>query len=557
MKYAADVCDGTIPSSKYTIRACERALLNHSEEASDDFEFYFDANAVDHVCGFIEMMPHIKSTEYANKLIDLQPWQCFIEAQVFGWKVKDGYRKGRRRFRKSYIEVGRGNGKSTLSSPNGIYMAVADGEGGAEVYSCATSKDQAIITFSDAQSMARHPLTRELMNKLGVQVNAKSITRIMKSSKFVALSADSHTLDGLNIHMAIIDELHAHKTRALYDVIETGAGKRQNSLVWCITTAGSDRSGICYEQREYLLRVLNGSVEDDSMFGCIWTADDDDHWNDINTWKKANPNWGISVDPSYITNLAKKAATMPAAINNFKTKHLNIWVNADNPWMNMEAWDRCKDENLTISDFKGEDCYIGLDLATTTDVAAKVYIFPKTIENEIHYYCFGTYYVPRSTVESGVNSQYSGWEILTYLTVTEGNVNDFSQIEEELVKDMTDFNVLEVAYDPWQSAQLSQKMLGNGAKMIEYRNNTGNMSAPMKRIEEYVLSSKFHHNDPVMTWMASNVVCHYDLKDNIFPRKARPENKIDGIVAAIFAVGRLMANEMAESVYFSRGLITF
>lgn len=530
--YCQDVLAGKIPNCKTVKQAVERQQKDLKRKFSKGFPYIYDANKGARVCAFIELLPHIKGP-LAGKPIQLEPWQIFIIMTVYSWVKEDGSR----RYRRSYVEVPRGNGKSALSSGLGLYMLSADGEGGAEVYSFATTRDQAKIVFGDAQQMAHR--SSGLRGHFGVEVNARNINVKKTASKFEALSAEGSTLDGLNTHFACIDELHAHKTRSVYDVVETSIGKRTQSLLWVITTAGSNRSGICYEVRGFVKKILNGSAKDETQFGIIYGLDAEDDWTTEEALIKANPNWGVSVMPEVLLPLQAKAMTMPSAANNFRTKHLNEWVNADVSWMDMRAWDKCGDPTLSVEDFEGQECYMALDLASKTDIAAKMNVYIK----DGHYYAFGDYYLPRETVDKGENAQYSGWESLGLLTVTEGAIIDFQVIEDKILNDCKRFDVMEVPYDPFQATQLSMRLLNQGVNMVEVRPTVLNFSEPMKQLEALVLSGKFHHNgDPILTWMVSNVVCHTDAKDNIYPRKERPENKIDGVVALIMALNRAIAN---------------
>jgi phage terminase large subunit-like protein len=309
-------------------------------------------------------------------------------------------------------------------------------------------------------------------------------------------------------------------------------------LLWVITTAGSNRAGICYEVRTFVTKLLDGVFEDDTQFGIIYGLDDGDDWTSESALIKANPNWGISVRPEVLVPLQAKAMQLPSAVNNFKTKHLNEWVNADTAWMDMRAWDACGDSSLDIDAFTGQPCWIGLDLASKTDIAALVLVFPHP-EVADAYVVFGKYYLPEDTVAAAGNSQYDGWMRTGRLTVTPGNVIDFGWIEADLLEMASRFEVQAVAFDPFQATQLSTRMLAEGLPMIEVRPTVLNFSEPMKTLEALVLQKKLTHDgDPVLTWMASNVVAHLDVKDNIYPRKERPENKIDGIVALIMALSR-------------------
>lgn len=551
--YAKDVVAGRIPAGRFVQAACKRQIEDLKRWKAKSSPYQFDKAKAAKVCRFIELLPHIKGPK-SGELIVLEPWQVFILTTVYGWVKADGTR----RFRRVYIEVPRGNGKSALSSGVGLYMLCADGEGGAEVYSFATTRDQAKIVFGDAQNMARR--TTGLKAHFGVEVNAHNINVVRTASKFEALSAEGSTLDGLNTHFACVDELHAHKTRAVYDVVETSIGKRAQSLLWVITTAGSNRAGICYEVRSFVTKVLAGVAKDESQFGIVYGLDDGDDWTTEEALFKANPNWGISVMPEVLLPLQAKAMTMPSAANNFKTKHLNEWVNADTAWMDMRAWDACKDPTLDPELFTGEPAWVALDLASKVDIAAKVSLHVREIDGKQHYFCFGQYYLPRDTVDRGENSQYQGWESMGLLTVTDGAVIDFGVIEDDLLADCSRFEVREVPYDPFQATQMSTRMAAQGVPMVEMRPTVLNFSEPMKQLEALVLQGRLHHNgDPVMTWMMSNVVAHMDAKDNIYPRKERPENKIDGVVALIMALGRALAEQPngGASVYEDRGLLTF
>ena len=540
-RYAEAVVGGEIAACKWVRLACQRQLDDLKRFRGKDSPYRFNPKLTDkqgrsfqpadNLCAFVERLPHAKGP-LAGQPIHLEPWQVFILTTVFGWVKPDG----KRRFRRAYIEVPRGSGKSALSSAVALYMLAADGEGGAEVYSLATTRDQARIVFGDAQAMARQ--SAGFRSRFGVGVGAHNIHVLASGSKFEALSAEGSTRDGLNIHLGCIDELHAHKTRTVYDVVETGTGKRDNSLLWVITTAGSNRSGICYEIRTFVTRLLDGVLADDSQFGIVYGLDDGDDWTLEESLIKANPNWGISVRPEVLLPLQAKAMQMPSAVNNFKTKHLNEWVNADTAWMDMRSWDRCADSGLDIESYAGQPCWIGLDLASKTDIAALLLVFAH-LEIDGGFAVFGRYYLPEDTVHATGNSQYPGWMGSGRLTVTPGNVIDFSWIEADLIDFASRFAIQAVAFDPFQATQLSTRMLAEGLPMIEVRPTVLNFSEPMKTLEALVLQGKLiHDGDPVLGWMVSNVVAHLDAKDNIYPRKERPENKIDGIVALIMALSR-------------------
>jgi len=530
--YIDDVLSGEVPACNWVRLACER---QRRDLERTDWRWRFDEARAAHVCRFIELLPHVKG-EWARGrgTIVLSAWQCFVLTTVFGWVNEAGHR----RFKKAYTEIPRKNAKSTLSSGVGLYLLTADDEPGAEVYSAATTRDQAKIVWGDARAMTiASPMFRR---RFGVETGAHSIFVSNENASFKPLSRDQGgNLDGLNLHGGIVDEFHGHKERAIWDVLVTAMGARSQPLLWAITTAGFDRAGICYEERSYVLKILGGVIEDDEYFAIVYTIDTDDDWADPASWQKANPNWGVSVKPEAIEREARKALQMASAQNNFLTKHLNVWVNADTAWMEMRAWDACADESLSLDDFAGEECILALDLASKVDIADKVRMF---LRDGI-YYVFAEHYLPERAVEMASNSQYDGWRRDGWLTVTDGEVTDYDVIEDGVREDCVRFDVRDVAYDPFQATQLCGHLLAEGVPMIEVRPTVLNFSEPMKQLEALVLSGKIRHNgDPVLAWMVSNTVCHRDAKDNIYPRKERPENKIDGVVAMIMCLARHMVS---------------
>ena len=544
-------CDrGEEGAGRLEILASRRFLRDIDRQGADGFPYVFDEARGARACRFVELLPHIKG-EWAKPVyidgrisyatVKLEDWQVFILINLFGWLHQI---TGLRRFRRLYEEVARKNAKSTIAAGLLLYTLVADAEPGAHCYSAATTGEQAREVFDVARNMAMREA--EFRSRFGVTVGAHDVTVPESASSLKPLNAEGSTLDGLNIHAAVVDELHAHKTRALWDVLDSATGARSQALIAAITTAGSNRAGICYEQRDYSIKVLEGTIEDDTWLAAIFTLDEGDQWHDPTVWRKANPNLGVSVKLDDMEAAARKAMATPSAQGNFLTKRLNVWVNADSAWMDMQAWDRCADRSLKLADVKHLPCWIGLDLASKVDMAAKVRVFHDADADL--YYLIGAYYLPARTVEGGDNSQYDGWRRAGHITVTPGEVTDYDVIEEDLRTDMAGLDVQQIGFDPWQATQLAGHMLEEGAPMVELRQTVQNMSEPMKQLEALVLRGKLRHDgNPAMTWMMSNVVCHRDVKDNIYPRKERAENKIDGPVAAIMSLGRAMAQAPAEN----------
>jgi phage terminase large subunit-like protein len=553
--YAARVVDGQEVAGKLERLACQRFLRDLAHQGTDAFPYVIDEKKGARACQFVELLPHIKG-EWARPVyldgklsyatIVLEDWQVFIEFQLFGW-VRQADRL--RRFRRSYEEIARKNAKSTRGAGRLLYLTTADGEPGAHCYNAATTGEQAREVFDVSRNMSlRKP---EFLARFGVDVGKHDITVANTASSLKPLNAEGSTLDGLNIHGGLVDEVHAHKTRAVWDVLDTATGARSQPLLSAITTAGADRSGICYELRDYTVKVLTGVVQDESWFGIIFTIDEGDLWHDPRCWRKANPNLGISVKLDDMEAACRKALAMPSAQANFLTKRLNVWVNSDSAWMDMAAWERRADPGLTLNKVQHLPCVIPCDLASKVDVAAAPLLFHDAEAD--HYYLIsrGRFWLPERAVDAGRNSQYDGWRRAGHLVVTDGDVIDFGVIEDQLRADVSTLQVQEVPFDPWQATQLAGNLLKDGAPMVEYRQTVANMSEPMKTLEALVLKGQLTHDgNPMMTWMVSNVVCHVDAKDNIYPRKERMENKIDGPVAVIMGIGRLLAGVQTEQSFW-------
>lgn len=540
-RYMTAVASGAVPACKWTKLAVERQAQDLQRPLSEDWPYVFDPERAERPCKFIELLPHIKGKwAREGRLIELEDWQCFIITTVFGWVHHE---TRLRRFREGYVEVPRKNAKSTLSSGLALYMLSADGEQGAEVYSAATTRDQARIVFDDSKAMAdRVP---DLRTYLGVVVLQHSITVAATSSKYTPLAAEGSTLDGLNVHFAVIDELHAHKTRAVYDVIDTARGAREQSLLWNITTAGTDRSGICYERRTHATKVLERVIDDPALFGIIYTIDDADDPFQPESWAKANPNWGKSVLEDDMVAAARKAEAMPSSLANFLTKRLNVWVNGESAWMDMRAWERCAQSGLSLDDVpEGTPVWMGLDLAQKRDFAALVAVFQQ--DGKWHV-CTRLYLNELAVQESG-NAHLSGWARQGYVQVTDGDITDFEVVAEDMRAICRKCDVQEIAFDPALSMYFATKLIEEGLPLVEITQRALFFTPPLIQVENLVHERKLVHDaNPVMTWMVSNLVVKVSKFNELrAPTKERPENKIDGPIAMLMALGRAMANAEPE-----------
>lgn len=539
-RYARDVVSNKIVACKWVRLACKRHLNDLEAAKSKGSEFYFDDDAAERVCNFLELLPHTKGNWAAKQeLIKLEPWQCFIFCVLFGWKRR---KNKRRKYRRAYIAVPRKNGKSIIAAGLGLYMFALDGEFGAEVYCGATTEKQAWEVFRPAKQMLeRSPAMKDA---LGSEIWAKVLLSPSDGSRFEPVIGKPG--DGSSPSCAIADEYHEHDSSDLVDTMITGMGARTQPLLLMITTAGFNIAGPCYEQEVETKKVLDGVLDDPELFGIIYTIDDGDEWHDPNSLRKANPNLGVSVEADFLLSMQRQAVQSAAHQVRFKTKHLNVWCAARSAWLNMLDWARCADYKLRREDFAGCENWVALDLASTSDVCVVMQLFKKEIAGKAHYYLFGKYCLPEHAIENDPKNRgsYRKWVIEGFLEQHDGAEIDYDLIKEHAADLLREYSPREVAFDPWKAAHLAQQLMKDGAEAVEYRQTVQNISSPMKELESAVKAGRLHHDgNPVLAWMASNVVAKLDAKDNIYPRKERPEQKIDGIVAAIMAIGRAMVDE--------------
>lgn len=550
--YTEGVLAGRVVACRQVVDACRR----HVRDLDDGHErgLWFDEPAAKRAVAFFSVLRHWKG-EWAGQAITLEPWQQFVVWSLFGWKRADGTR----RFRTAYLEVARKNGKTTLAAGIGLYLLVADGEPGAEVYTAATMREQAKIAHNDAIEMVKR--SPQLLREIGVL--RENLHHRGSSSKFQPLSADYNTLDGLNIHGVIADEVHAWPNRRLWDVLSTATGARRQPLMLAITTAGVDRQSLCFLLHDYAEKVNSGAVDDDSFFGAVYSLDPEDDWRDEAVWQKANPNLGISKKPDDIRQQARQAGEMPAALNGFLRLHLNVWTQAETRWLSREAWDACNGV-VDAEALRGRLCYGGLDLASTRDLSAWVLVFPPdgapgTADGLYRVLC--RFFVPEDNMlerERRDRVPYSAWVRGGYVTATPGNVIDYDWILAQIDEDARAFDVREIAFDRWGATRIQTALMERGGEkwLVEFGQGFASMSGPSKELERLILERKLAHGGhPVLTWMADNVVVREDPAGNIKPDKEKSSEKIDGIVALVMGLARAMAHmQSGVSVYESRGL---
>lgn len=550
--YAERVKAGEIAACRLTRLSCERFLRDMAEIRAGTSEWDYRPELAEQPMKFAGLLSNIKGPE-AGKPLRLMDWQRFIFANVFGF-VERG--TNTRRFRQAVVYVPRGNGKTSIAAPMALYLTFVEGEGGAEGYAAAVTRDQARILFEMAQNMARR--SPEFRAKFGVEVGAHTIFQTRSASKLTAVSSDAKALDGLNVQVAVLDEIASHKTSEVYDVLLTAMGKRTQPFMLSISTATGNTSGIGMQLWKYAVRVLDGVQQDERLFSLIYTIDEeDDPWDEA-TWVKANPSWGQAVQPDAIRAIMRQARNNPAQESAAKTRHLNVWVGADDALISVRSWRENADQSLRLEDFEGQEAHLALDLATKTDLAALSILIPKRSEESgaLEYVAFSRCYVNEAAVLEARNASYPGWAAAGYLTVTQGNETDFATIETDIIDLCQRFRVVSVAYDPWGSTQLSQRLSAEGIPMLEFRATTQNFSEPTKELDAATRARRLRHDgNPVLEWCVGNLVGRYDARGNVYPRKERPENKIDAAVALIMCIGRAMVGDPEESIYVKRDLI--
>ncbi|HMR51205.1 MAG TPA: terminase large subunit [Amaricoccus sp.] len=549
---------GRVPACKRVRQAAERHLRDMKRAGTDGFPFVFDALRAEHMCAFIEGLPHIKGSWAARgERLVLLPWQAFLVASIGGWVHRE---TGNRRFRTAYVEVPRKNGKSTLLAGIGLYFMTVDGEPGAEVYTAASSTDQARIVFDMARTMvenAEHD-GQPLAPRLGLIVERHKIRSVRDEAAVLrAIAAQTKSKDGKNPHCAIVDELHEHEKRDVWDSMDSALGAREQPLLIAITTAGWNLAGVCFEQRRYLGLVLDLVLENEAYFGIIFEADEGDDPGDEAVWAKANPSLGASKSIDYMRDQWTKAQASPASRGEFLRKHLDIWTSVGAAALDLDAWNAAVRRELRIADFRGRRAWIGVDLATRDDFASVVAVIPDGAD----WIAFAWHFLPEKQVHLPGNEHLWGWKSEGRIVTTPGADLDL-RVVEALVLALAgaaagewgweDFglDVAQVVYDPQYAAQMVHAWEDAGITCVELRSGARNWNEPFNRLISAVEDGRFvTDGDPVLRWMAANTMLkRVNGGDYIYPAKLSPADKIDGIAATLNAIWPLYQVEEAAEL---------
>ena len=509
--------------------------------------YYFDKQAANKAISFIEtFITHTKG-ELTGKPFILEDWQKEIVGNIFGWKNKE---TDLRKYRTVFIEVPRKNGKTTLCAAIGIYMLFADRERGAEIYAAAGDRNQAGIVFEIAKGMIANNVELSSRGK----VFRNSITNESKGNFFQAISSDSKTKHGFNANCIIFDELHTQPNRDLWDTLTTSTGARREPLTIAITTAGYDRQSICYELYNYAKRVLDKTISDESFYPVIYEAEAEDDITLESTWKKANPNYGISLREDYMERESKRAIELPSYQNTFKRLMLNIWTQSQTKWIGHDEWMECHQE-FDYSTLEGKECWGGLDLASTRDLSAFVLVFNVNGKFIVKPYIF----IPKENAKKRSDRDkvnYVEWLRDGHVFGTEGDVQDYHFIRAKINELSKKYRIQSICYDRWNASQIVIDLQNDGANLDPFGQGFVSMSMPTKALEvEIIAKNIIHDNNPCLNWCLSNITIQEDPAGNIKPNKSKSVDRIDPIVALIMALGGYYSEDDGTSVYDERDLL--
>lgn len=503
---------------------------------------------------FTRNLRHTKGKWYGKKFHPI-PWQEQILRDVFGIVKEDGNRQ----FQVVYIEIPKKNGKSELAAAVALFMLFADNEPGAEVYGAAADRGQASIVFNVASAMLEQ--SPPLIRRSKVNQSSKRIINYDNSGFYQVLSAEVKTKHGFNVSGLVFDEIHTQPNRDLYDVLTKGSGDaRSQPLFFIITTAGQNKNSICYELHTKAMDILAGRKKDPTFYPVIYALPEGADWKDEKNWYIANPSLGHTIQIDRVRAAFQDALDNPVNENTFKQLRLNVWVSSSVKWIPEHIYER-SNVPIDVEALKGRDCYAGLDLSSTSDITAFVLVFPPREEGE-KYIVLPFFFIPEDTVPLRTRRDhvlYDAWVAEGYVIATKGNVVHYAFIQQFIIDLGKIYRICEIAYDRWNATQMVQNLEDEEFTMVPFGQGFKDMSPPSKELYKLLMSGELiHGGNPVLKWMAENIVMNQDPAGNIKPDKEKSTEKIDGIVAEIMAIDRCIRNKNSQgSVYDDRGLIVF
>jgi phage terminase large subunit-like protein len=512
---------------------------------------HYDGAKADRAVLFIAQLKHTKA-EWRNKPFILLPWQEDIIRTIFGVIDEDGYRQ----FKTCYITVAKKQGKTMLAAALALYLLLADGEYGAEVYSCAADKNQAGLIYREAMIMAQQ--NESIRRRVKVIESGKQIVFPQTDSYYRVLSSEAYSKHGLNPQAVLFDETHV-ADREMFRVMTQGSSDaRRQPLHLFISTAGSDIHSVGYELHKKAMDIRDGKKIDPSFLPVIYAMDEKDDWTVEANWVKANPSLGVTVSYAAFRRAVENAKQNPVEENSFRMLRCNQWVKQSVRWMPMDKWDLCATP-VDAEALRGRVCYGGLDLASTTDLSAFVLVFPPTTDEE-PFYVLPHFWVPEETLDQRVKRDrvpYDMWAKEGFLFTTTGNVTHYGKIEHDILDLYKQYEIREIAIDRWNGRHISQILTDDGLKVIEFGQGFQSMSSPTKDVMRLTLEKRLAHGgNPVLRWMMDNVSVQIDPAENLKMDKAKSTERIDGAVALVMALDRaLCGGVQPKSVYDTRGLM--
>lgn len=546
-RYACDVIAGKELAGQHVKDACQRHLKDLIEAPQRGF--FFDLDAVKRIIGFFENVLCLNGGEYEGRAYKLLPWQAFIVGSLFGWKGADGFR----RFRVAYVETAKGSGKSPLAAGIGLYGLMADGEARAEIYAAATKKDQAMILFRDAVAMVdQSPELRGRLQKSGVGLNVWNLAYMQTASFFRPISADDGQ-SGPRPHIALLDEVHEHRTGYVVEMLRAGSKSRRQNLNFMITNSGTDKRTVCWDYHDYAGKVCAGQIIDDSFFGYVCALDDgDDPFKNEACWGKANPSLKHGIPGiKYLREQVTMARGMPSKESIVRRLNFCQWVEAETPWISSSVWFGCQDDGFDNSLLIGRRCWAGLDLSSTQDLTALALVFEPDGSDEF-WRLRVWFWLPGDGLHDKADKDrvpYLAWRDAGNLEALPGRAINKLAVAKRLSEISALYDLQEVGYDRWRiedfKALLDQE--GISLPLISFGQGFKEMAPAVDEFERMLLSGTVRHDgNPVMTWCAANAVVVTDPAGNRKVAKEKATGRVDGVVAAIMAVGRAMSTTPTE-----------
>ncbi|MES2126664.1 MAG: terminase TerL endonuclease subunit [Pseudomonadota bacterium] len=555
--FARDVVAGHVVAGPHVRDACKRHLLDLEDGPARGLRW--DLDAAKRAIGYFEDVLCLNGGQFEGKPFDVLPWQAFIIGSLFGWKSADGFR----RFRVAYVETAKGSGKSPLAAGIGLYGLTADGEARAEIYAAATKKDQAQILFRDAIAMVDH--SPQLAGRLaisGAKGKEWNLAYNKTSSFFRPISADDGQ-SGPRPHMALLDEIHEHKTGNVVEMLRAGTKGRQQALIFMITNSGTDKRTVCWEYHDYGAQVCSGQLVDDSFFAFVCSLDLlDDPFTDESCWPKVNPSLEHGVPGlKYLREQVTQARGMPSKEALVRRVNFCQWTESNSPWISAEVWFGCQaKEPVTLKQFYGRSGVAGLDLSSTQDLTALVVVLDPTEEDPVSR-LLPFFWLPGDGLSAKADKDrvpYLAWRDAGYLEALPGRAINKKAVLHRLSELCAMFDIREIAYDRWRIEDLKALIEDEGLSLpplFAFGQGFKDMAPAVDEFERLMLEQQvMHDGNPVMTWCMANAVLMSDPAENRKITKERATGRVDGAVAAVMAIGRTLTGEEGGSVYDRRDM---